>query len=272
MLNSLCAPRSHLGSARREWANQHARSDTFTWDILFPATRPLRNQRECLQRLRRFSLLRPYEPQLRSPAGGQCSHDQVKQEEAEEGIGEYWSKSTRVHLCLGSLMSVPELATCLDATAASIPRAICDGYRTFLLSQYMLLSMFGRRLYLRLPRMPRTALFESMSGSQASSSSVTSCAGKIADQQCLLLVLSSMQVLRDGAFEPTSLTNLGLVVQLGHRRSSCSRPEIWSRDFMVVHTNGPHHLKIAYCRCRSHLNGNGNLEQLFRERWLPVTW
>jgi hypothetical protein len=41
---------------------------------------------------------------------------------------------------------------------------------------------------------------------------------------------------------------------------------------MVVHTNGPHRLKIAYCRCRSHIKGNGNVEQLFRERWLPVTW
>jgi hypothetical protein len=65
---------------------------------------------------------------------------------------------------------------------------------------------------------------------------------------------------------------LGLVVQLGHRRGQCPNPELWARNFMVVHTNGPHRVKIAYCRCRSHLKGNGNLEQLFRKRWLPVTW
>jgi hypothetical protein len=132
--------------------------------------------------------------------------------------------------------------------------------------------MSGRRLYLRLPGMSGTALFASLPSSRASSAPVASRSGTILDAWCSSLVLSSMQILRDGAFEPITLTDLGLVVQLGHRRTSCSRPELWSRDFMVVHTNGPHHLKIAYCRCRLHLKGNGNLEQLFRECWLPVTW
>lgn len=80
------------------------------------------------------------------------------------------------------------------------------------------------------------------------------------------------QIFSDGAFKSTTLAEHGLIVQLNHRRGSCARPESWNRDFTVIHTNGPHQVKISYCRCRSHIKGNGNLEQLFRERWLPATW
>jgi hypothetical protein len=69
-----------------------------------------------------------------------------------------------------------------------------------------------------------------------------------------------------------SLSDLGLVIQLNHRGSSCSRPDLWKRDFTIVHVNAVHSVKIAYCRCRSHELGNSNLNQLFRERWFPASW
>jgi hypothetical protein len=71
-------------------------------------------------------------------------------------------------------------------------------------------------------------------------------------------------------FQTASLAELGLVIQLNHRRSPCLDPNI--RDFTIHHTNGTHRVKLSFCGCRSHIIGNSHVAQLFNQRWMPATW
>jgi hypothetical protein len=76
----------------------------------------------------------------------------------------------------------------------------------------------------------------------------------------------------NGYFRATSLAKLGLVVQLNHRRGVCSNATIQTRGFTVYHTNGVHYISLSYCACQTHLAENSRVGQIFRQRWLPVTW
>jgi hypothetical protein len=82
----------------------------------------------------------------------------------------------------------------------------------------------------------------------------------------------TLQILRNGIFADTSLAELGLLIQLNHRRGNCPQATTQTRGFTVYHTNGVHYVNIAYCACRSHLAHNSRLGQIFRQRWLPATW
>jgi hypothetical protein len=73
-------------------------------------------------------------------------------------------------------------------------------------------------------------------------------------------------------FQPTSLSALGLVIQLNHRRGNCISPVSPFRDFTIYDVNGMHQVKISYCGCCSHDSSNTFIAQIFRQRWLPATW
>ncbi|KAF8989802.1 hypothetical protein BDZ89DRAFT_974614 [Hymenopellis radicata] len=70
-------------------------------------------------------------------------------------------------------------------------------------------------------------------------------------------------------FEPASLSDLGLSVQLGHPAGfSCPLRHATTRDFTVLHTNGIHTLTIFFCGC---LNAPSPYVQLLRRSWYPAT-
>lgn len=77
-------------------------------------------------------------------------------------------------------------------------------------------------------------------------------------------------------FKPTWLRDIGLRVQLGdgHRPGEyCILGREIHKDFVVLHTNGIHHVSVDYCGCSTNADTN-KLEvyqQLLRAEWYPAT-
>ncbi|KAI6119520.1 hypothetical protein EDD16DRAFT_1692604 [Pisolithus croceorrhizus] len=71
-------------------------------------------------------------------------------------------------------------------------------------------------------------------------------------------------------FEHRSLRDLGLRIQLGHRVGDrCYRPCPTARDdFMIIHSNGVHSVKLDFCGCKS---AEAPFQQLLRIRWFPAS-
>ncbi|THV01170.1 hypothetical protein K435DRAFT_655760, partial [Dendrothele bispora CBS 962.96] len=72
-------------------------------------------------------------------------------------------------------------------------------------------------------------------------------------------------------FQPASLKELGLVLELGHEHEpgvSCLLPQGAHHDFTVIHTNGIHPVSVRFCGCNALLN---NRKQLLRNMWYPAT-
>ncbi|THU86370.1 hypothetical protein K435DRAFT_683761, partial [Dendrothele bispora CBS 962.96] len=70
-------------------------------------------------------------------------------------------------------------------------------------------------------------------------------------------------------FEPSSLKELGLRVQLGHKPCSrCPNPLASHHDFTVLHTNGVHHVGINFCSCP---HASPHYIQLLCAMWFPAT-
>lgn len=70
-------------------------------------------------------------------------------------------------------------------------------------------------------------------------------------------------------FEPTTLTSLGHVVQLGHKLStSCSNPSK-PIDQTVFDLNGVHRIVVRFCHCSS--SSASHQIQLLQARWFPAT-
>jgi len=69
-------------------------------------------------------------------------------------------------------------------------------------------------------------------------------------------------------FEPTTLRDLGLRIQLCHGTSShCYNPQPASGDkFVVIHTNGIHTVSVDFCACET---APAVVEQLLRSRLFP---
>jgi hypothetical protein len=85
--------------------------------------------------------------------------------------------------------------------------------------------------------------------------------------------MDTSQVWHGDHYQRTSLAKAGLIIQLNHGRNSlCASPSPFLRDFTVVHVNGQHDVKISYCGCKTHIKGNGRVEQLLRQHWMPATW
>ncbi|THU98713.1 hypothetical protein K435DRAFT_562307, partial [Dendrothele bispora CBS 962.96] len=72
-------------------------------------------------------------------------------------------------------------------------------------------------------------------------------------------------------FQPTSLKELGLVLELGHEHEpgiSCVFPKAAHHDFTVIHSNGVHPVSVQFCGCNALLD---NRRQLLRNLWYPAT-
>ncbi|KAJ7159909.1 hypothetical protein C8R43DRAFT_830285, partial [Mycena crocata] len=73
-------------------------------------------------------------------------------------------------------------------------------------------------------------------------------------------------------FEKTSLKDLGLCVQLGHRVGErCLEPHPLHHQFVVLHTNGIHEVSVDACDCENaKLAGDWEVQMLCAG-WFPAT-
>jgi CxC2 like cysteine cluster associated with KDZ transposases len=69
-------------------------------------------------------------------------------------------------------------------------------------------------------------------------------------------------------YRPSTLKELGLIVQLGHHGGHCPFPGESRSDFTVVHTNGLHRVNVRFCGCSSSY-GVSSRVQLLRVSWFP---
>lgn len=73
-------------------------------------------------------------------------------------------------------------------------------------------------------------------------------------------------------FTTTSLSELGLRVQLGHAPGHvCANPKPAPLGFTVIHTNGSHSVNVDYCECDQSTQAGSHRIQLLRRRWYPAT-
>ncbi|KIL55518.1 hypothetical protein M378DRAFT_188665 [Amanita muscaria Koide BX008] len=74
-------------------------------------------------------------------------------------------------------------------------------------------------------------------------------------------------------FKKKQLKNLGLRVQLGHGGRPCPCPVAGPSDFVVIHTNGAHHVNVDLCDCGSQGSQPPHARvQLLRMGWFPATF
>lgn len=72
-------------------------------------------------------------------------------------------------------------------------------------------------------------------------------------------------------FERITLKSIGVSVQLGHRAGTkCPTPRA-VEDFTVIHTNGIHSVRLAFCNCPNRPTAGDWYQQLLRSRWFPAT-
>ncbi|KAJ7441783.1 hypothetical protein B0H11DRAFT_2251843 [Mycena galericulata] len=75
-----------------------------------------------------------------------------------------------------------------------------------------------------------------------------------------------------GFFQKTSLSALGLRVQLGHRLGDCCwAPEPAKKGFVTLHTNGIHEVLVDFCGCSEALEAGPPEVQLLRAGWFPAS-
>jgi hypothetical protein len=76
----------------------------------------------------------------------------------------------------------------------------------------------------------------------------------------------------NGAFwQPISLLDLGLRVQLGHNGAACPVPVTFTTPLTVYHTNGAHLVKVSYCQYGGPAGGYLYPNQLLRSLWFPAS-
>lgn len=69
-----------------------------------------------------------------------------------------------------------------------------------------------------------------------------------------------------------TLKELGLRVQLGHNHGSiCTNPHPGHSNFLVLHTNGFHHLSVDFCNCDNIQSAGTFRQQLLHQEWFPAT-
>ncbi|KAJ7121221.1 hypothetical protein C8R46DRAFT_929163 [Mycena filopes] len=69
----------------------------------------------------------------------------------------------------------------------------------------------------------------------------------------------------------TTLSELGLIYQLGHEGGPCKFPQPFVRSMTVIDTTGVHEIKYRFCAC-GRSDKSSNLKQLLRNGWYPVSF
>lgn len=85
-------------------------------------------------------------------------------------------------------------------------------------------------------------------------------------------VLNVIQKWNGSFYEQVSLAELGLVIQLGHLpHKTCPNPEHAPRNFVVIHTNGFHSVRLRYCQCNDASQAGNHVQQLLRHELYPAS-
>jgi len=71
-------------------------------------------------------------------------------------------------------------------------------------------------------------------------------------------------------FEKFSLSEAGLVAQLGHDGRSCPHSHACHGNLAIIDASGFHSVSLAYCEC-GHPGSSDIAVQLLRLSWMPVT-
>lgn len=72
------------------------------------------------------------------------------------------------------------------------------------------------------------------------------------------------------SFHCHSLSRCGLVVQLGHDGDACPNSRLREGHFTVIHVNGFHFVKVAFCDC-GRFGHSETVVQVLRAGWMPAT-
>ena len=86
-------------------------------------------------------------------------------------------------------------------------------------------------------------------------------------RSCLSMLISLKQW-KGSRFQPTTLQELGLHIQLGHGSRPCPMKVTGHTDFVVIAINGIHRVNLDFCGC---LNRPDPHIQLLEMRWWPST-
>jgi hypothetical protein len=83
------------------------------------------------------------------------------------------------------------------------------------------------------------------------------------------LTTPCLQVWALNQFQRTSLSTLGLRMQLGHAPCTrCPLAHPANKDFIVMHHNGVHHVSLDFCGCNPE---HEPFQQLLAISWYPAT-
>ncbi|KAL6302867.1 hypothetical protein BKA93DRAFT_818322 [Sparassis latifolia] len=87
----------------------------------------------------------------------------------------------------------------------------------------------------------------------------------VSDHRCS--PLHAIEVWTGAYFQKTSLLDLGLIVQLGHKLDAICSTHAEPRNITVLHTNGIYIVKVSFCTC----TGSPEYQQLLYYSWWPAT-
>ncbi|KAJ3546784.1 hypothetical protein NM688_g5476 [Phlebia brevispora] len=79
--------------------------------------------------------------------------------------------------------------------------------------------------------------------------------------------LHRIEIWKNNHWESTTLRNLGLMIQLGHRPAEICQKRV-GRELVILHSNGIHKVYVHFCRCRGAVEFR---QQLMRYAWWPAT-
>ncbi|KAF7791816.1 hypothetical protein EIP86_002840 [Pleurotus ostreatoroseus] len=88
-------------------------------------------------------------------------------------------------------------------------------------------------------------------------------------QRHIRMPLHRVEIFENQECRPCTLSELGLVIQLGHRVGEhCVMRKERPRELVVLHTNGIHKVHAHFCHCKSDCE---EYRQLLRAQWWPAT-
>ncbi len=79
------------------------------------------------------------------------------------------------------------------------------------------------------------------------------------------------KVWNNAYFEKASLTDLGYVLQLGHKSRDCRTPQDGIQTLTVIDLTGIHTVKVRWCGCKGSIGESSRRVQLLQMRWFPTT-
>ena len=83
--------------------------------------------------------------------------------------------------------------------------------------------------------------------------------------------LTTLKVWRDGFYQRTSLSELGLYFYIGHQHTPCPSATL-PQQILVFDMNGVHYLNVQFCSCKETPDWVEYYRQLIRMGWYPASF